>query len=269
MPLSQSFETLDLMDETGSDTGYSLHSKDSARNITNHIAAEMRKRFCKQIKDIEGKISILIDESTTLADKTTLIVYLKAENNKSLDPEFLFFDLIELPNQRAETIMDHLLKCLSDNGFDDGYLKKHLVAFASDGASVMLGRKAGIATKMSEKYPNILTWHCLNHRLELAVGDTVHDITAMNHFQSFMDSLYTLYSRSPQNQEQLKECAAKLTLQVRRIGRVLDTRWVTSSYRTVSAVWDSYDALCAHFSMAMSDVTRPPLDRNKYSMLVF
>ena len=80
-----------------------------------------------------------------------------------------------------------------------------------------------------------------------------------------MDSLYTLYSRSPQNQEQLKECAAKLTLQVRRIGRVLDTRWVTSSYRTVSAVWDRYDALCAHFSMAMSDVTRPPLDRNKYS----
>ncbi|KAI9538428.1 hypothetical protein NQZ68_014172 [Dissostichus eleginoides] len=41
----------------------------------------------------------------------------------------------------------------------------------------MLGRKSGVAKQLSELYPNIFTWHGINHRLELAVGDTVSDLS--------------------------------------------------------------------------------------------
>lgn len=126
----------------------------------------------------------------------------------------MFFDLIELPDQRAETITQHLLNCLGAHGFHDAYLKKHFVAFASDGASVMLGCKSGVAKQLCDLYPNIITWHCLNHRLELAVGDTMSDVSGVNHFQAFMDKLYTVYSQSPLNQQELAECAAELHQQV-------------------------------------------------------
>lgn len=267
-PFSDNYGLLELQRENGIDTGIGLHSRYSAAQITDHIGSEMRKKICQRIQAIEGKISVLIDESTSLGCKTTLIVYLKCETDKSCEPHFMFLDLIELPNQRADTIMQHLLKCLRAHGFDDTYLKNHLVSFASDGASVMLGRKSGVAKQLSGQYPNIVTWHCLNHRLELAVGDTVSDVSGVNHFQAFMDKLYTVYSRSPQNQRELAECAAELQQQVGKIGRVLSTRWVASSFRTVSAVWNNFESLCAHFSFAKTDEKRSASDRKLYEGLL-
>lgn len=43
---------------------------------------------------------------------------------------------------------------------------------------------------------------------------------------------------------------------MRRIGKILDTRWVASSVRTVRAVWQSYDALYEHFVRASVDMSR-------------
>jgi hypothetical protein len=116
--------------------------------------------------------------------------------------------------------------------FDDSYLMKNLVALACDGTSAMLGRKSGVATLIMEKYPNVIVWHCLNHRLELAVGDAISEVTAVNHFQMFFDKLYSLYSRSPKNKIQLSECAVDVDEQLRKIGRILGVRWVASSFRS-------------------------------------
>lgn len=83
-----------------------------------------------------------------------------------------------------------------------------------------------------------------------------------------MDKLYTVYSRSPQNQKELAECAEILEQQVGKVGRVLSTRWVASSFRTVSAVWDNFEALCAHFKVAMTDEKRSTSDRMSYRGLL-
>lgn len=37
-------------------------------------------------------------------------------------------------------------------------------------------------------------WHCLNHKLELAVGDTINEVHGMIHFQSFVGKLHSVYS---------------------------------------------------------------------------
>jgi len=35
----------------------------------------------------------------------------------------------------------------------------------------------------------LVVWHCSNHRLELAVGDTVDEVAGSNNFKSFFDKL--------------------------------------------------------------------------------
>lgn len=100
---------------------------------------------------------------------------------------------------------------------------------------------------MAAKFPNIVTWHCLSHRLELAVGDAADETQGIGNFQSFMDSVYSLYSRSPKTQKQLETAAKELSRQLRKIGRVLGTRWVASSFRTVDAMWNNFEALVAHW----------------------
>ena len=127
-------------------------------------------------------------------------------------------------------------------------MHSHFIAFASDGASVMTGKKSGVAAQLMQKFPNLIAWQCLNHRLELAVGDAVDETQGTSHFQSFMDCLYSLYSRSPKTQKQLQTAAGELSLQLMKIGRVLGTRWVASSFRAVAAVWNDFEAPAAHFN---------------------
>ncbi|KAK9679701.1 hypothetical protein QE152_g39795 [Popillia japonica] len=145
----------------------------------------------------------------------------------------------------------------------------------------MLGKKSGVVEKLLQEFPNIVPWqkllqefpnivpwHCMNHRIELAVSDSISDVGAVNHFQIFMDKLYTLYSKSPKNQRELAECASELDLELNKIGRILGTRWVSSSFKTVTAVWYSYQALHSQFKKAQEDVkNRTTTERAMYSAL--
>ena len=81
--------------------------------------------------------------------------------------------IIELSGQDANSICKSLLDLLESNGIDDKYLERNLIAFTSDGASVMMGAIKGVGTILKSKYPQIVLWHCLDHRLELAVSDTI------------------------------------------------------------------------------------------------
>ncbi|KAJ4945561.1 hypothetical protein JOQ06_023242 [Pogonophryne albipinna] len=76
---------------------------------------------------------------------------------------------------------------------------KNWVSFVSDGASVMLGKNSGVATRLTARYPNLFTWHCMNHHLELAVSDAVDEVQAVNHFKVFLEKIHNLYSQSNKN----------------------------------------------------------------------
>lgn len=147
-------------------------------------------------------------------------------------------------------------------------LRKHTlkktVAFASDGASVMLGKKSGVSEILIKKYPNLIVWHCMNHRLELALGGAIDKVGTVNHFQIFVGKLYSIYSKSTKNQRELAECAKELDQEINKIGKVLGTRWVASSFRAMTATWYGYGAL---YKSAKVDKTRTSTDRAMYNGL--
>ena len=191
--------------------GTGLRSRFSATAIIDHIANEMCSTICKTIKENNGKVSILIDESITGSDISTLIIYLNAQLETSGEPQFLFLELVELTNgESAEEIDKTLITCLKSNSFDMDNLQKHFNAFTSDGASVLTGRKSGVMALHVKDFPNLITWHSLNHRLELAVDDAIVDVNGINHFKTFIEKLHSVYSQSPKKKRQLKEIAENL-----------------------------------------------------------
>jgi len=52
-----------------------------------------------------------------------------------------------------------------------------MVGFGSDGASVMTGRKTGVATRLKCKQPFLITIHCAAHRLALAAADAGENVS--------------------------------------------------------------------------------------------
>jgi hypothetical protein len=123
----------------------------------------------------------------------------------------------ELEGQDAESVLKCLLTALAEFGFDENYLSKNLIAFTSDGASVMLGIHSGVGQRLKEKFPVLLLWHCLNHRLELAISDAVSSIDGFYPIQTFFDKTYSVYSFSSKLQRELRKISRDLHLQLNKL----------------------------------------------------
>ncbi|XP_065650416.1 E3 SUMO-protein ligase KIAA1586-like [Hydra vulgaris] len=255
---------IDLQEINGVELGRIPHSTNACINIVNHIGNEMRKKIIAEVIKSKSKILIIIDESTTICQKSTLIVYIRCcvKGSGMNSPINLFLDLVEPESVTAKGLFVALLEFLHSYGMEDEYLKNYLVSVACDGTAVMLGCKSGVFKLITEKFPFVIVWHCANHRLELSVGDTIRVISSINRFKSFLDKLYVVYHASPKNSRELRSCAELLNIQLLKIGRILNTRWVSSSFRSVFAVWENYEALVKHFEEAMVDPTR---DKNEKS----
>ncbi|XP_077974159.1 E3 SUMO-protein ligase KIAA1586-like [Styela clava] len=160
----------------------------------------------------------------------------------------IFLDLAELEQHGAEEIYATLLNSLHLVGFDEAYLEKNLIAFCTDGASVMLGRRSGLGIKLKNNFPDIILWHCLNHRLQLVLDAAITDIKQVNHLEIFMDKIHTIFHKSNKNQMEIFKISEELGQQIAEIGRVSGSKWSACSLESALAVWHAYPALWKYFS---------------------
>lgn len=247
-PFLQFEELIKLQKINGLDMGSSLHSRITATRIINVIAKEMRQRLITRLIESNSKFTIMIDESTTLSTKCTLILYILSNFDSEI-PIVVFLDLIELDGQDAVNIEKALWLSLEKIGIPKSFALKNWIAFASDGASVMTGTKSGVvAAKLCEKIPRLFTWHCLCHRLELSVHDVIKDVQGVSRFQSLMDKLYSYYHQSPKSSRALDEACLEVGIEMKKIGRILNVRWSASSFRTIKAIWENYPGIHKHMS---------------------
>ncbi|QQP53280.1 Uncharacterized protein FKW44_005706, partial [Caligus rogercresseyi] len=120
-----------------------------------------------------------------------------------MEPIAFPLDLIELDNFSAAHIKGKIMHCLLNNGFTMELLQEMLTGFCSDGANVMLGVKSGVGKLLQGDFSNIIIWHCLNHRLELAVAQALEATGGTKDFQAFLDAQCTLYCQSPNSMREL------------------------------------------------------------------
>ena len=265
-PYTDHPELIRLQQVNGLNLGRVLHSNVTCTDIVNHIATQMRRSLVDTITSKKSCMSVQIDESITLSRLSCLVVYIRATFDADVGPVTFFLDMVELHATDANEIVAAVLQCLAGHGFTEEFLKESWVDLAVDGASVMLGSKCGVAIQLKRLFPLLVSWHCFNHRLELAVSDAIKSTTQVNHFRIFLDTLFSLYSQSPKCQRELIACAADL-VQLNRIDTVLSVRWVASSCRAVMAVWKSYPALHEHFIRKSTDATLDGREKSKFAGL--
>ncbi|XP_074076168.1 E3 SUMO-protein ligase KIAA1586 homolog [Macrotis lagotis] len=251
-PLSDIEGAIELQEKNGIDIGNCLRTRYSATRIAEHIAKEIKLKIFKNIIEENAKICIIIDEVSAISKKSTLVIYLQCTVQSAPSPIMLFVALKELVSTTAEYVYNTLLSTLDDYGFNNEYLKANLIAFCSDGANKILGRKSGVTTKLLENFPKILFWPCLNHRLQLSLDDSVSEIKQVNHLKIFLDKMYSIYHQSNKNQTELETVAKELEIEIIKIGQVLGPRWAACSLQAATAVWRAYPTLYTHFSHSSS-----------------
>lgn len=80
--------------------------------------------------------------------------------------------------------------------------------------------------------------HCLVYRLELTVDWALK--AATNHFQAFVQKLYSLYSQFPKNSRELNEAAAIAETELINVTSIFTGHFVSSSFRVVRAIWRDF-----------------------------
>lgn len=221
-PYSDNVQLICLQIKNRLDMGKSLHSILSCTKMIDVACIAMKKSLVREIVENENKTSLKVDESTSVAKDPCLIIYLRALINGP--PENVCLSIVELQDQDVNSIKDAILKGLDDYMITDDYLARNLLEFTSDGAPVMKGIKKGVATKLKEKYPQIITWHCLNDRLELAIGDAIKSVNGVNQMEAFFSKIYFIYSQSSKMQRELGNIAGDIDPELRKVGRITDNK---------------------------------------------
>ncbi|XP_063058141.1 E3 SUMO-protein ligase KIAA1586-like [Engraulis encrasicolus] len=124
--------------------------------------------------------------------------------------------------------------------------------------------KSGVLSRLKVDFPQVRFIHCLAHRLELAVSDSLKAVGHCNHFEIFISKLYSIFSQSHKAVRLLSEAAGDLNVELLKIGQIFTIRWVASSFRTLRAVWRNYPALAKFFETESKDESQPDRHRKKY-----
>jgi hypothetical protein len=101
----------------------------------------------------------------------------------------------------GDSIADTLKLTLNEMGLSDEILRSRLIGFCTDGASNLQGCVQGVLKLFGDKLKkhDLVIFHCMNHKLELAVHAAVTHTNVISRLRMFMDTLYSFYSRSPRN----------------------------------------------------------------------
>jgi len=99
----------------------------------------------------------------------------------------------------------------------------------------MTGRKSGVAAQLTDLFLKLVTWHCLNHRLELAVGDAADEAQDVSHNRIFMGQSAHFTVVHQRRKNTYKSVARELDIQVKKIRRVhqIGGQLISDSYCSV------------------------------------
>lgn len=225
--------------------GLSLRDDKTCTRMIEHISKIMKSDLFTEIVNSDAKFSLVVDESDTISKQFCLIIYLNAFIRGKCYSVFL--DLIEVEKRDARSIYEKIIFALKKVGFKDHQIHQRLIQLTSDGASTFTGHKSGVGALFREKIPKIVIWHCLAHRLELSVNDARSKHVSIAEFEQVFNQIYKYYSKSSKNISKIKEIAADLHVQFKKIGKLFTIRWVSSSHSAVKAIINNYAALVTHF----------------------
>ena len=168
----------------------------------------MDRRLVSFLKKKEtGSFSLLLDTSKDNSLQQYLLVYIRTlEHNM---PAQYFYKLIPLEGaENAANLYNLLVAQFRVNELVDA-IKSRLIGFASDGASVMVGPKSGLATRL-EAYTEakLFRIHCMSHRLHLAIRPAFESTEIkglIEEFECTLNELYWFYHASPKKNHNSKK----------------------------------------------------------------
>lgn len=191
--------------------------KGTSNVIQNDLISCVGEITLRQIKceiNETSFIAIILDETTDVANISQLSKVVRYVTKKGEIKE-RFLGFLNVTTQRTALALYNIVESI----VDDLNCSSKLVAQSYDGAAVMAGELGGLQAKVRETHPSALFVHCMAHRLNLVLQQSVSSIKECKVFFSTLTGLASFFSKSSKR-------TSALDLEVhKRLPKVAPTRW--------------------------------------------
>ena len=258
-----------LLEKLGvSDLKYFDHrSPASVREMFSTLGCALKEKVVKRAKTA-GCFGLLVDDVSDISVMEQMITFIQFydEDSSEVTVEFLSVDNLLEKNDSAnatamfETITSNLQACTLST--------KKLIGLATDGASVMVGRRNGLAAKLKEVNHRLVSVHCICHNLALACTDAKDDanLKFIKEVETVVTQLWKLFENSPkrlacylkvqQQMKNLKLSNESRKMVTKKLKKACDTRWLSFS-STVQSLYTDLVAVVQTLKQLKQDPNQP------------
>ena len=214
----------------------------SANEVLQCLAEAMRNALVCSVNK-EMCYSLLVDESSDVLIHKQLIMYIVFPTPNGPCNQYLLIN--ELADGTAITIHQSIVRELRALGLNIN----HMIGFASDGASVMVGKTNGVAAKLKASLPHLISIHCIAHRLSLASLSAADRVPAICTYYSYtLKDIYNYLAHSSNRRAELEfwqgvyeDCMVTM--------KNPSPTWWLSMHNSVTSIAKSYSSLVAFFQL--------------------
>ncbi|XP_070563662.1 zinc finger protein 862-like [Ptychodera flava] len=258
-PFSDFAGLLALQEQNRVKVGNSYRNDKQAAYFISFMAEALREDLVKEIT--ESKLySVLNDSSTDRSTVEEEIVYVRILRDGR--PVTKFLSLQPMPRGNAESIINAIDRAFcAELTIEPNQWKQNLVGMASDGASVMIGARGGVTTRVRQDVQHLVNVHCTAHRLELCLKSALKEFAMYRNIEDFLINIFKFYTNSPRNYAALRESGNATGVTVLKPGNVLGTRWIEHHKRALEAL----DRDWLPMTMHMQDIVTPGSDHTNDS----
>ncbi|WAR18320.1 hypothetical protein MAR_000158 [Mya arenaria] len=160
----------------------------------------------------------MLDESTDISIHQDLMMNIRVLKRNHVDivePQTYLLGKDSLYRANAKSIFSKMTCILEQKGI---YVKAMLGN--TDGASVMIGSKSCVVTRIKRDVPRVLATHCIAHRLALSYCSVANSIP----YLEILNSIYTFFHNSHKNTATLEATQSITPGQSGKFKEVLPTR---------------------------------------------
>ncbi|XP_068712309.1 zinc finger protein 862-like [Montipora foliosa] len=207
---------------------------------------------------------LLCDDVTDISVKEQFVCFAQFFDSECgvLHTDFLFVQnvLKDSDSANAETLFTLLTNKMAELNMEINKVS----SLVSDGASVMLGSKTGLAARLKEVNSTIISIHCICHKLALACVDTAKDVEYIQAVEDLLGQLWKYLENSPKRmaiylkvQQEVKSFdLSKKSRKVitKKLKKACQTRWLSLDH-AVEGITDDLEALMRTLRILESDAT--------------
>ncbi|XP_060554316.1 zinc finger protein 862-like [Ruditapes philippinarum] len=243
--------------------GETYRNAAAAKTFINYIAKNEITKVSSRISTSKF-LCIIGDGSTDASVKEQEMWFVRYCREGIISTDFIGVDSCDKAS--AENIVNGLQNVVQTNlSYDWNKFLLKTVAISCDGASVMVGCKGGVGAILRRQQPDMITIHCMAHRLELSLKDAAKSVKLYEKTISVLAmGLYYFYHNSSLNRAMLKrsECALKTDDDKGLLlpSRVGGTRWIGHTALALQNITVSYKYIISHLGQLTEPSERVSTD---------